>query len=145
MLATANRCKPQTNLFCESKFSLPIVLSSTHRSFPVAPQVLAGILFGVLFGSLFELLGLVSQLLGHRLFEGMISLGRLHHAVDHREAVFGVECRPPCSHHVRTHIPGIELDRGMVNLGHEFEGGRLEGVLRGKGNAEDEFPSGIGR
>lgn len=33
----------------------------------------------------------------------------------------------------------------MVNLGHEFQAGCLEGILRGKFDAENEFSAGIGR
>ncbi len=100
---------------------------------------------GVFLGHLFEFLWFFSQLLRHGFFEGVIRLGGFHHRVHHGQAVLGVECWPPGSHHVHTDISRIQLDGRMVNRGHESQSGRLEGVLCRKFNPQSKFSAGIRR
>ncbi len=100
---------------------------------------------GVLLGHLFKFPWLFPQLLRYGLFEGMVRLGRFHHAVNHGHAVFSVECWSPGSHHVHTDISCIKFDRGMVNRGHEFESWCLEWILRRKFDAKDKFTASVGR
>lgn len=98
---------------------------------------------GVFLRHLFEFLWFFPQLFRYRFFEGVVRLGGLHHAVNHGQTVFGVECWTPWPHYVHTDISRIELHRRMVNLGHESQGGCLERILRGEFNAENKFSAGV--
>jgi len=106
---------------------------------------LLGISLGEFLSRLLEFLRFFGKLLRDGLLEGVIRLGRLHHAVHHGQAVLGVQRRRPGSDHVRADLSRIGLDGGMVDFRRELQVGSLERVLGGKLELEHELPPRVGR
>merc|ERR1719343_59967 len=119
--------------------------SSFEGKWGNSPTYLHRIILGIFLGGPFEFLWFIAQLLRYGLFQGMIGIGRLHHAVHHLQAMNRVQCWTPASQDVHAHISRIQLDRGMVDLRSKFQEWCLEGILSGKLDVENELPSGVGR
>lgn len=58
--------------------------------------------------------------------------------------MFGIERGSPGPHDGPANFARFQHDGGMIDFGVELERGRFEGVLCGKGHAEEEFSAGVG-
>jgi hypothetical protein len=101
-------------------------------------------LFGVLLGSLVKFFSIAGQLLGNFFLERMIGLGILQQAVDREQAVFRREGGSPLSQNSTADFPRPLQNGGMIDHSLKLEHRRLEGVLSGKFQAQDEFTACVG-